>query len=369
MPPRISRMHIGILTGGGDCPGLNSVIRAATLALLEGGARVTGIERGFHGLMRDRVRPLHRPDVIPLVDQGGSILGTHNRADPFQDSTQGGQDSSEAVLTHARRHGLDGVIAIGGDGTMSIASRLHTRGLPMVGVPKTIDNDLAYTRQCVGFDSAVAVATEALGRLHTTARSHGRIMILETMGRYGGWIALEAGVAAGADIILIPERPYRLEEVLRVCQMREESASDPGTLICIAEGAHAHGETMTIAHAAPQSPDPVRLGGVSEHLRRQLEPHCRSEIRATVLGHLQRGGLATAYDRVLAVQLGQAAAERALEGQFGDMVMLTTDGADDRCDFIPLRDVVEHPRRVLADHPLVRAAEAIGVSFGAPGSG
>ena len=194
-------MHIGILTGGGDCPGLNAVIRAATLELLHAGVRVTGIERGFLGLMRNRMRPLQVADVDDILDQGGTILGTHNRADPFHDFALGGADVSAQVLACARQAGLDGVLAIGGDGTMDIAARLHALGLPMIGVPKTIDNDIALTERTFGFDSAVAIVTEALGRLRTTARSHGRVMIVETMGRYAGWIALEQIAGIGADVV------------------------------------------------------------------------------------------------------------------------------------------------------------------------
>ena len=221
-------MHIGILTGGGDCPGLNAVIRAATLELLHAGVRVTGIERGFLGLMRNRMRPLEAADVDDILEQGGTILGTHNRADPFHDFALGGADVSAQVLACARQAGLDGVLAIGGDGTMDIAARLHALGLPMIGVPKTIDNDIALTERTFGFDSAVAVVAEALGRLRTTARSHGRVMIVETMGRYAGWIALEGGIAGGADVILLPELPFEPERVLQCCLHREALAGAAG---------------------------------------------------------------------------------------------------------------------------------------------
>ncbi len=357
-------MHIGILTGGGDCPGLNAVIRAATLALLAAGARVSGIERGFQGLMRGRTRPLTARDVDDILDQGGTILGTHNKADPFHDVERGGLDVSGEVLSFARSQQLDGVLAIGGDGTMSIAHRLHLLGLPMLGVPKTIDNDLALTERTFGFDSAVAVVAESLGRLRTTARSHGRVMILETMGRYAGWIALEGGLAGGADVILLPEVPFDPQVVLRHCQAREALAgslgADGSTLICIAEGAAPRGGQMTVARTLHDSPDPIRLGGVGESLRTLLEPHLRSEVRATLLGHVQRGGSPTAFDRVLATRLGHAAAQLALSGRFGQMVALQAD----RCVAVPLQDVAGRARCVADDHDLLAAARSLGVCLG-----
>jgi 6-phosphofructokinase 1 len=358
--------HLGILTGGGDCPGLNAVIRAATLALLATGARVTGVERGFHGLMHDRMRELEAADVADILDEGGTILGTHNRADPFHDSAHGGADRSAEALAHARARGLDGLIAIGGDGTMDIAARLHARGLPVIGVPKTIDNDLPHTERTFGFDSAVAVAAEAIGRLRTTARSHDRVMIVETMGRYAGWIALEAGIAAGADAILIPELPYEMEVLVRWCRAREEAASRAaaghagGTVICVAEGAAEQGGTLTVAQTVADSPDPLRLGGVGERLRVQLQPLLTSEVRMTLLGHVQRGGTPTSFDRVLATRFGVAAAELASQGRFGRMVALQSDA----CVSVPLDEVAGRTRRVPTDHALVQAARQLGVCMG-----
>jgi 6-phosphofructokinase 1 len=369
---------VGILTGGGDCPGLNAVIRAATLALTGVGARVTGIERGFHGLMRDRMRPLTPADVADILDVGGTVLGTHNRADPFHDLEHGGADRSEQALAHARARGLDAVLAIGGDGTMDIAARLHARGLPVIGVPKTIDNDLPHTERTFGFDSAVAVVAEAIGRLRTTARSHDRVMIVETMGRYAGWIALEAGLAAGADAILIPELPFTPEALVQWCLAREASARDApadrmgatvrtaraagtgGTVICVAEGAAEVGGTLTVAHRVEGSPDPLRLGGVAERLRAMLQPALASEVRTTLLGHVQRGGTPTAFDRVLATRFGVVAAELAAQGRFGCMVALQADA----CVAVPLEEVAGRTRRVPTDHPLVQAARQTGVYLG-----
>jgi len=356
-------MHIGILTGGGDCPGLNAVIRAATLELLSAGACVTGIERGFLGLMRGQMRPLSAADVDDILDQGGTILGTHNRADPFQDFACGGGDRSAEVLKTARDAGLDAVMAIGGDGTMRIASRLHALGLPMIGVPKTIDNDLALTERTFGFDSAVAVVAEALGRLRTTARSHGRVMIVETMGRYAGWIALEGGIAGGADVILLPELPFDPQLVLEHCRQRESDGRpgrDGSTLICIAEGAAPAGGAMTVARTLADSPDPLRLGGVGERLRAMLEPQLSSEVRCTLLGHVQRGGTPTAFDRVLATRFGHAAARLAVQHRHGEMVALQADA----CVSVPLAEVAGRVRLVPTDHPLLDAARGLGVCLG-----
>jgi phosphofructokinase-like protein len=351
-------MHIGVLTGGGDCPGLNAVIRAVALALHnECGARVTGIERGFRGLMTQRARPLLAADVSGILAEGGTILGTDNACDPFHDPA-GGDRSGEA-LAFARSLGLDGLVAIGGDGTMAIAHRFHEAGLPVVGVPKTIDNDLAHTERTFGFDSAVAVVAEALDRLATTARSHGRVMVAETMGRYAGWIALEGGIAGGADVILLPELGYTVEAVAQYC--REREARGEPTLVCIAEGAHAAGQTATQRASVPGSPDPVRLGGVAHTLQAQLQPLLASEVRATVLGHTQRGGTPTAFDRVLATRFGYHAAQLVKAGTFGRMVTLQAD----TCQSVPLAQVAGRTRTVPADHPLLQAARGLGVCLGA----
>ncbi|MBQ0931718.1 ATP-dependent 6-phosphofructokinase [Ideonella sp. 4Y16] len=352
-------MHIGILTGGGDCPGLNAVIRAVTLALInECGARVTGIERGFLGLLTRSVRPLGLREVQGILAQGGTILGTHNRCDPFHYFGADGADCSAQALAFARELGLDGLVVIGGDGTMSIAHRFEPLGLPVVGVPKTIDNDLAHTDRTFGFDSAVAVVAEALDRLETTARSHGRVMIAETMGRYAGWIALEGGMAGGADMILLPELPFSVEAVARLCAERE--AGDGCTLICIAEGARAAGRELTVRATLADSPDPIRLGGVGQWLQQQLQPLLSSEVRTTLLGHVQRGGSPTPYDRVLATRFGYHAAQLVRRGEWGRMV--TLHGED--CASVPLSEVAGKSRNVPLDHPLLAVARGLGVSLG-----
>ena len=259
-----------------------------------------------------------------------------------------------------RELGLDALVAIGGDGTMASAHRLAGLGLPVVGVPKTIDNDLCHNDRSFGFDSAVAVVAEALGRLETTARSHGRVMIVETMGRYAGWIALEGGLAGAADVILLPERPYALDAVLRHCQARE--AREGYTLICIAEGARPVGGGLTVAQTITDSPDPLRLGGVGAVLAQQLQPRLQSEVRATLLGHVQRGGAPTPFDRVLATRFGWAAAELLRQRRYGVMVALQGDTVTQ----VALAEVAGKNRTVPSDHPLLAAAEGLGISLGGP---
>jgi ATP-dependent phosphofructokinase / diphosphate-dependent phosphofructokinase len=353
-------MHVGILTGGGDCPGLNAVIRAVTLALVnEAQARVTGIEHGFLGLMTRRVRPLDAHGVEGLLAQGGTVLGTHNRCDPFHYFGAGGADRSADAMAFVRELGLDALVAIGGDGTMTIANRFAALGLPVVGVPKTIDNDLCHTDRTFGFDSAVSVVADALDRLETTARSHGRVMIAETMGRYAGWIALEGGMAGGADVILLPELPVDLDAVAAFCRRRE---ADPGyTLICIAEGVRLQGGAMTVREHLADSPDPLRLGGVGQVLQQALSRQLVSEVRNTLLGHVQRGGAPTPFDRVLATRFGYHAASLVRQGRFGRMVTLRGDCIDS----VDIADVADRTRTVPPDHELVQAARGIGIMLGA----
>ena len=349
-------MHVGILTGGGDCPGLNAVIRACTLALLrQGVARVTGIERGFHGLLARRARALDAATVAPILAQGGTILGTHNACDPFAFE---GRDQSAAALAYARELELDALVVIGGDGTMLIAHRFQQLGLPVVGVPKTIDNDLPATDRSFGFDSAVAVVSEALDRVATTARSHGRVMIVETMGRHAGWIALEGGLAGGADAILLPELPFSVEAVAAFARAREQA--EGCSLICIAEGARAEGEGLTVAERIEGRPDPLRLGGVSAWLQQRLQPLVQSEVRSTLLGHVQRGGTPTAFDRVLATRYGWHAAELVRQRRFGRMVALQ--GSEIVSHEIAA--IAGQSRPVPPGHPLLQVARGTGVMLG-----
>ena len=349
-------MRIGVLTGGGDCPGLNAVIRAVTKSLLrQCGAHVIGIEDGFAGLMggQPRTRELDWESVSGILMLGGTILGTSNRANPLASEA-----AIEQTLANACTLGLDALVVIGGDGSMEIAHGISQRGLPIVGVPKTIDNDIVGCERSFGFDTAVATVTEALERIQTTGQSHGRVMIVETMGRYAGWIALEAGLAGAADVILLPEIDYDVEAVADVC--RERETRQRYSVICIGEGAKARGGSMTVQRRIADSPDPIRLGGVAHVLREQLQPLLHSEVRATVLGHVQRGGSPTPFDRVLATQFGNQAAQLVVAGQFNRMVTLQ----GGQLGSVALADVAHQHRNVPLDHPLLETARQIGVSLG-----
>lgn len=351
-------MRIGVLTGGGDCPGLNAVIRAVTKSLLrQAGAQVLGIEDGFAGLMAPspRVRELHWDAVSGILMQGGTILGTSNKANPLATP-----EATAQTLANAQRLGLDALVVIGGDGSMAIAHGLSRHGLPIVGVPKTIDNDIVGCERSFGFDTAVATVTEALERIQTTGQSHSRVMIVETMGRYAGWIALEAGIAGAADVILLPEIDYDIEAVARVCRERERR--ERYTVICVGEGAKPIGGALTVERRLADSPDPIRLGGVAHALREQLQPLLRSEVRATVLGHVQRGGSPTPFDRVLATQFGNQAAQLVMAGRHDRMVTLQ----QGQLGCIALADVAHQHRSVPLDHPLLQTARQIGVALGEP---
>lgn len=354
-------MKIGILTGGGDCPGINAVIRAVAKSLiLQHGAEVIGFLDGFEGVIERRYSKLDYRDVSGILTRGGTILGSHNKANPFQYYGREGADVSDEVMELYRDLELDGVVAIGGDGTMSICHRMQKKGMDVVGVPKTIDNDVAHTDRTFGFDTAVAIATEAIDRLHTTGQSHNRVMILETMGRYSGWIALESGVAGGADVILIPEIPYDIEEVARVCRKRQDRQEF--TIVAVAEGARPVGGDMTVRETIEESPDEIRLGGVGNAVRQELEPRLDSEIRTTVLGHIQRGGTPTAFDRNLATNFGAYAASLVARGESNRMVALQ----DNAITHVALENVADKNRTVPLDSMSVRAALAVGTSFGDP---
>ena len=358
-------MKIAINTGGGDAPGLNAVVRAVVLSATKLGWSVYGIRRGYQGLFEDDgVVDLTRDSVRGITHLGGTILGTTNRGSPLswpverEDGTVELVDRSDEVLQEFRRRELDALIAIGGDGSLQIASALSERGLPVVGVPKTIDNDLAATEVTFGFHTAVDTATDAIGRLHSTAEAHGRVMVVELMGRTAGWIALFAGVAATADIILIPEIPYRLDALRAKIEERYETG--PGFAIVVAaEGAFEAGGSATFQEEAPGGPS-ARLGGIAEKLAQQIEERTGHETRSLVLGHLQRGGEPNAYDRLLALRFGSAAVELVRDGCFGCMVALRPP----EVLAVPLREAVAQLRLVPTDGDLVRTARSIGISFG-----
>jgi phosphofructokinase-like protein len=358
--------RVGILTSGGDCPGINAVIRAVTKCCLGEGMEVVGIRDGFMGLVERRVMPLGDAAVAGILTQGGTILGTTNRANPFRLAVEeAGQRVWRDVSGQATQNyyglGLEALVCVGGDGSMAIAAGFLERGLNLVGVPKTIDNDLMATDRTFGFDSAVANAAEAIDKIHTTAMSHHRVMVVETMGRNAGWLALSAGLAAGGDVILIPEIPFDIEEIFRVVVARERSGKR-FSIVVVAEGARPVGGEQVVAKRIEDSPEPVRLGGIGLRVGQQIEDGTGKESRVAVLGHLQRGGSPTAFDRVLATRFGVAATDLLREGRFGEMVCL-------KCGEIataPIKDVAGRQRLVPPDDPLVRAARRLGVSFGEP---
>lgn len=354
------RLRVGVITGGGDCPGLNAVIRAVAKSLIvQHNAEVLGFEDGFQGLIEERIRPLDYQDVSGILTRGGTILGTSNKANPFSYYRRGDADVSSQVTKFVRRLGLDGLVVIGGDGTMAISYRLQQLGINIVGVPKTIDNDLVATERTFGFDSAVAVATEAIDRLHTTAQSHHRVMILETMGRYAGWIALYSGVAGGADVILVPEFEYEIDEIVRICKEREVGGQK-FTIIVVAEGSKPVGGSMVVRELIEDSPDPIRLGGIGNVLENQLQVHLRSEIRTTILGHTQRGGTPTPFDRNLATAFGAYAAAMVAAGEYGKMVALQ----QNRLTTVALEDIAGKVRTIPHDAAMLLTAMAVGTSFG-----
>lgn len=353
-------MRVGVLTGGGDCPGLNAVIRAVTKSLLlRCGAEVVGFEDGFLGLIEGRYCDLDYRSVSGILTRGGTILGTSNKANPFRYFGRDGADVSDEVVARYNEMGLDALVVIGGDGTMTIANGLQEKGMAIVGVPKTIDNDLVGTDRTFGFDTAVFVATDALDRLHSTAQSHHRVMILETMGRYAGWIALHSGVASGSDVILLPEFPYEIDVVADVCRKREQGGQN-FTIIAIAEGAKPKGGELAVKKVIADSPDPIRLGGAGNVLAHELESRLDSGVRTTILGHVQRGGTPTPFDRILSTHFGSHAASIVESGRSGVMVALN----DGQMTDIPLADVADKVRNVTPTDPHVRAALSVGTSFG-----
>jgi len=358
--------RLGILTGGGDCPGLNAVIRAAAkTAMLEYEAEIIGFEDGFDGLVHNRHRWLDYLSVSGILTQGGTILGTNNRANPFKYPTVGDdgsvrfEDLSDRAVRNFQSTGADALIAIGGDGTLTIAYELMKKGIPCVGVPKTIDNDLYGTDQSFGFDSALTTATEAVDKLHTTAQAHHRVMILEVMGRNAGWIALHAGLAGGGDVILIPEMPYRMEIVKRYLLTRKR-AGKRFSIVVVAEGARPLGGDVVVSRRVADASEPIRLGGIGYKLRDEIERATGMSARAVILGHLQRGGTPTPFDRVLASRFGHEAALSALRGEYGFMVALQGNSIVR----VPLGEIAGRQRLLSPEHELVGLARSLGTCFG-----
>jgi len=358
-------MRIALSTGGGDAPGLNAVIRAAVLSACNRGWEVLGIKKGYAGLLgEEEVIPMTPTTVRGIAHLGGTILRTTNRGNPFSypviqpDGSCIEQDRSEELIENARRLGIDAMISIGGDGSLTIAHQLCERGMRIVCVPKTIDNDVSGTITTFGFDTAVNTALEAIDKLHTTAESHDRVIVLEVMGRHAGFIALHAGLAGTADVILIPEIPYDIDKVCEKIVARGR-AGRHFSIVVIAEGAYPKGESVHVLGKSMPG-QAVRVGGVAESLAQDIQERTKKETRSLILGHLQRGGMPTGYDRLLAVRFGGAAVRAVAEEKWDHMIALQSP----HIVAIPLTTVLKTPKRVEVDHDTVLTARATGISFG-----
>ena len=355
---------IGILTGGGDCPGLNAVIRGVTKPAQDNGMTVFGILDGFEGFVEGKTIELRNEDVSGILSRGGTILGSSNKGDPFhwpveKDGKIEIVDKSQNVMRNYKALDLDAVIAIGGDGTMHICNKLMEMGINVVGVPKTIDNDLDATDVTFGHYSAVYVVSMALDRLHTTASSHHRVIVVEVMGRYAGWIALHGGLAGGADLILIPEIPFSWDSVYDKIHKRELKGKR-FSLVCVAEGAKPVGGQLVTKGTDVKRTDPIQLGGIGKVVADNIEKNTGRETRVTVLGHLQRGGSPTPYDRILATKFGAFAISLAAKKKFGKMASLRGNEIID----VDIVDAISMQKLVKPNNQGVLAARAVGISFG-----
>jgi len=357
---------IGILTGGGDCPGLNAVIRGVVKsAIIRHGWQVIGIEDGFDGLLDlSKCKPLTTESVRGILPRGGTILGTTNRGNPFDyPLEQNGRithvDYSDKVVENIRTLGIDALITVGGEGSLKIALELSKKGVPVVGVPKTIDNDLRETDFTFGYNTALETATDALDKLHTTAESHHRVMILEVMGRYAGWIALESGIAGGADVILIPEIPY---DFGKICSAVKERAARGSrfSIVVAAEGAYPAGGDRVVAKAADERSTIERLGGIGQYVAKQIEQCLEMDVRVTVLGHLQRGGSPTTFDRALGSRFGTKAVQMVVDGEFGRMACLK----GRIITSVSIEEATRDLKLVDPEGEIVRTAEDLGIMMG-----
>ncbi len=362
--------RIAICTGGGDAPGLNAVIRAVTLAALQRGWECWGIRDGYNGLLSPQEYPedgglvsLDRDKVRGITHLGGTIIGTTNRGNPFHypvrqaDGSYVEVDRSDEIVAAFQRHNLDALVSVGGDGSMKIAYDLTQKGLDIIGVPKTIDNDLEGTVVTFGFETAVSFATEALDRLHSTAAAHRRVMVMEVMGRHAGWIALFAGVAGSADVILIPEIPYDMEKVAQKIRQRE-SLGRHFSIVIVSEGAMPKGGTYSIVGKAIGQAE--RLGGIGNKVTLEIEALTGKESRCVVLGHLLRGGAPISYDRQLSLRFGAAAVRALAEGQSGVMVALDPPTVK----YVPLEESTRRMKLVPLDSDIMLTARELGVCFG-----
>lgn len=362
-----SRGRLAVLTGGGDCPGLNAVIRAIVKTAVYNNFEVYGIANGFKGLVEGVAEPLTLAAVSGILPRGGTILGTTNRDNPFRfvvGKDAAGKpifrDCSDRVKANLEKYKIDVLIVIGGDGSLNIANKLHLQQqVNVIGVPKTIDNDLPCTERTFGFDTAVTTATDAVDRLHTTAESHHRVMALEVMGRYAGWIALHSGLAGGADCILIPEIPYKIDAVIQKIRQRQ-ALHKQFSIVVVAEGARTVGGSYSVARTVQESFDSLRLGGAGEKVVQEIEAQTGIESRCTVLGYLQRGGSPTAYDRVLASRYGVAAVQAAIDGRLNSMVALQSNIIVS----VPIAKAAAELHTVPLDSDIVLAARNLSISFG-----
>jgi ATP-dependent phosphofructokinase / diphosphate-dependent phosphofructokinase len=358
-------MRIAISTGGGDAPGLNAVIRAAVLCAIHRGWEVLGIKRGYAGLLgEDEVIPLTRESVRGIAHLGGTILRTTNRGSPFNYPVKGpdGQityvDRSDELVANARAHGIDAIVSIGGDGSLRIAQQLVAKGLKVVSVPKTIDNDVPGTINTFGFDTAVSTAIDAIDKLHTTAESHDRVLVLEVMGRDAGFIALHAGLAGMASVILIPEIPFHIEKVCEKIRGRDRRGRN-FSIVVVAEGAMpVGGEETILGESLPGQAK--RVGGVCKWLAAEIQARTGKETRSLILGHLQRGGQPTGYDRLLSTRFGGAAIRAIEEEKWGHMLALQSP----HIVTVPIEDVLRQTKRVEPNSDVVSTAREIGISFG-----
>jgi len=354
----LTTMRIGLLTGGGDAPGLNAVIRTAVLSAVNRGWEVLGIRHGFAGLLGEcDIMPLTRSSVSGIAHLGGTILRTTNRGNPLcfpvkmEDGSFVEKDCTEELIDNVRRHEIDALIAIGGDGTLGIALELVKSGLRIVGVPKTIDNDVSCTITTFGFDTAVNTAIEAIDKLHTTAESHDRVIVMEVMGRHAGFIALHSGVAGTADVILIPEIPYDIEKVCEKIRARDRAGRN-FSIVVAAEGAYPR--------KATRAPRDIHAGFIGERLVEEIHEGTGKECRSLILGHLQRGGMPTGYDRLLATRFGAAAVRAVADEAWGQMVALQSPNLVT----VPIEEVIRQVKRVEPDHDIIQAARATGINMG-----
>ncbi|MFH1380430.1 MAG: ATP-dependent 6-phosphofructokinase [bacterium] len=357
--------RIGVLTGGGDCPGLNAAIRAVVkTAINDYGAEVFGFEDGYYGLIHNKYHNISYQHASGILSLGGTILGTSNKISPFDKAISPHipitmNKQLNASIRHFKKLRLDALFCIGGGGTLSIAEGLSRAGIPVIGIPKTIDNDLCGTDFTFGFNTAVQIASDAIDRLHSTAMSHHRVMIVEVMGRYAGWLALYSGISGGGDIILIPEIPYIIDTICKRVRQRH-NIGKRFSIVIVSEGAKPVGGSLKVQRTVTGSPDPIRLGGIGRMLAYEIEQKTRLETRVTALGHLQRGGTPTAYDRVLATQFGVKAVHMAARKEFGRMVALR--GSDITSCLIS--EAVSKLKLVPPQLSLITSAVSIGTSFG-----